>query len=70
MFSGDDDFRNALLPLFHEFCLPNAVQSVVSISLLAFSKSAWTYFQMARFLTFTGSGFLDHFRVRVHVNPL
>lgn len=55
---------------FMNFCLPNVVQSVVSISLLAFSKSAWTYFQMARFLTFIGGGLLDHFRVRVHVNPL
>ena len=48
--------------------LYKGVQSVVSISLLAFSKSAWAYFQMARFLAFMGGGFLDHFRVRV--NPL
>ena len=48
--------------------LYRGVQSVVSISLLAFSKSAWAYFQMLRFLAFTGGGFRDHFRVRV--NPL
>ena len=29
--------------------LYRGVQSVVSISLLAFSKSAWAYFQMLRF---------------------